>query len=223
MINGRTWILSAACGAGLTVFGTQPAVAQGVWIAGGGIGFIEHRVNAGYGRERFGGLALEFDLERRFGSRLVVRVRGLGAELQATATGDLDRRLGEAEANARFAVTPIWGVYGGVSLRAVSSDAGRQHWVFGRIGAEVRPAFTGNRLHAVGRLGLIPFAAVRGLSSASITLDGAVGVDYERNRLTLGLLYAVERFAFTSVGAVDRAEQLSRLTLRAGIRMSRRP
>jgi hypothetical protein len=188
-------------------------------VAGGGIALVEYRVDAGYGPERFNGPGLELDVARRFGSHFTLRLSGAGAGLQAAATGDLDRRLGEADASARFMVVPLWGVYGGVTWRAISNDAGRQRWVFGRLGAELRPAFSGDRIHAVGRLGFVPFVAVEGLSSASITFDGAVGLEYEHSRVTLGLLYGVERFAFTSAGDVDRVEQLSKLTLRAGIRL----
>lgn len=201
----------------LLLVAARSVTAQASWTAGGGIAFLEYRVDAGYGPERYNGPALELNLERRLGSRLTVRVSGAGAGLQAAATGDLDRSLGQADVGARFMIAPVWGLYGGLTVRAISNDAGRQHWVFGRIGAELRPAFTSEGFHAVGRVGFIPFVSVQGLSSSSITLDGAVGLEYQRNRLRLGLLFGLERFAFTSAGDVDREEQLSTLTLRAGI------
>ncbi|HUC39768.1 MAG TPA: hypothetical protein VMR92_02965 [Gemmatimonadales bacterium] len=211
--------MKAVCFAVLVVVAARPVAAQGGWVLGGGIAFVEYRVDAGYGPERFNGPGLELNMARHFGSRVTLGLSGTGAGLQAAASGDLDRRLGEADASARFMVTPVWGVYGGVTWRAISNDAGRQHWVFGRLGAELRPTFSGDRIHAVGRLGFVPFVSVEGLSSASITVDGAVGLEYEHSRVTLGLLYGVERFAFTSAGDVDRVEQLSKLTLRAGLRL----
>jgi hypothetical protein len=58
---------------------------------------------------------------------------------------------------------------------------------------------------------------VEGLSSASTPSTRVARI--RASRVTLGLLYGVERFAFTSAGDVDRVEQLSKLTLRAGIRL----
>ena len=197
----------------------QSVAGQSSWVAGGGIAFLEYRVDAGFGPERFSGPGLELSVERRFGSRLTLGLSGAGAGLQAAVAGDLDRRLGQADASVRYMIAPVWGLYGGLTMRAISNDAGRQHWVFGRIGAEVRPAFTSEGFHAVGRIGFIPFISVQGLSSASITLDGAVGVEFARKRLTLGLLFGLERFAFTSASEADRDEQLSTLMLRAGIRL----
>jgi hypothetical protein len=211
----RLWSLA------LLVCTGTPAFSQTAWVVGGGVEYLEHRVDAGYGRERFTGLALELDVERRFGSRVAVRLRGEGGGLEAAAAGDLDRRIGEAEASARVAIGAVWAVYGGLTLRAISSDAGRQRWSFGRFGVEVRPAFTDARLHAVGRLGVIPFTSVPGLASASITVDGAVGLEYERGRWSIGLVYGVERFAFNA-GDVHRDEQMSRLALRGAFHVSRR-
>ena len=211
-------IRAVGCAA-LLLVAAQSVAGQSSWVAGGGVAFLEYRVDAGYGPERYNGPALELSLERRFGARLTLRLSGAGAGLQAAAAGDLDRRLGQADMNARFMIAPVWGLYGGLTMRAIANDAGRQHWVFGRIGAEVRPAFSGEEFHAVGRIGFIPFVSVQGLSSASITLDGAVGLEYQRKRLTLGLLFGLERFAFTSASEADREEQMSALTLRAAIRL----
>jgi len=210
---------AAACVAALLVFTAERAASQGRWIGTGGLGYVEQRVDAGYGLEQFSGLALEFGVDGRLSSHVAITLRGLGGELQAADAADLDRRIGEAEVLARYKLASVWGFYGGVTLRAISSDAGRQHWVVGRIGAEVRPAFSGGRLHAIGRIGLIPVAAIEGLSSAAITLDGAVGLEYERDRISLGLVYAVEQYAFTAPGDIERAEQLSRLMLRGGLRL----
>jgi len=212
----------AACAVLITLV-PQPAASQGGgrWTAFGGIGFLEERVDASFGLEKFSGLALEFGVTARVSSRLAVDARGLGAELPAASAEDLDRRVGEAEALARYRLASVWGLYGGVTVRSISNDAGGQHWVVGRVGAEVRPAFSGGRLHAIGRFGLIPLASVKGLSSAAITFDGAVGFAYEHDRINLSLLYGVEQFAFTDAGDVDRKEQMSRLMLRGGIRLPR--
>jgi hypothetical protein len=206
------------CGVMWLCWSATPALGQSGWVVGGGIAYLEHRVDAGYGRERFSGLALQLSIERQFGRRLTLGLRGEGGGLEAAA-GDLDRRIGEAEASARVTVGAMWGVYGGLVLRAIASDAGRQRWTFGRLGAEVRPAFTDPHLRAIGRLGIIPFTSVPGLAPASITVDGAVGLEYAGKRFSLGFLYGLERFALTA-GNTNRAEQMSRLTLRGGYRIS---
>ena len=56
--------------------------------------------------------------------------------MQPDASGDLDRRIGEAELSAVMLLTPSWGFYGGLTMRAIANDAGRQRWLLGRIGAE---------------------------------------------------------------------------------------
>lgn len=199
-----------------------PAAAQSGWLVGGRMGIVEHRVAAGFGNELFTGWVIGLELEHQFGTRVHVQLLGQGAELRPAAAGDLDRRIGEIEARARVALRPWLGLYGSVMLRSVASDAARQRWRVGRIGAEVRSAFGGGSMRAIGRFGVIPVAAVSGLPAASLGVDGAVGLDYERPGFTLGMLYGLERFAFPSENSVRRSEQMSMLTLRGGIRLARR-
>ena len=183
---------------------------------------VEHRVNAGFGNERFSGWALGLDVARRFGRRATLHVAGQGAQLRPAATGDLDRRVGEIEAGAAVAGGSWWGFYGAVVLRAVASDAARQRWLFGRLGAEVHPAFTGENLRAIGRLGMIPATRVNGLPTGSVSFDGAVGLEYERHGVMFAVVYDLERFGFPSVNGIRRAEQVSAFTLRGGLRWPRR-
>jgi len=200
----------------------RPAFTQSPWTVSGRLALVEQRVDAGFGLERFSGVGLGLEVERRLGSRFTVGLRGQGATVQPDAEGDLDRRIGEAELSAGLTIAPWWGFYGGVTRRAVANDAGTQQWVLAKLGAELRPAFSGNRFRAFGRLGMIPVTSVSGLSSSSLAFDGAVGMDYDRNRVALRLAYALERFAFSSSNGTRREEQLSTLTFRAGIRLSRR-
>lgn len=203
----------------LLIIGLQSggAHSQSPWMVGGRLALVEERVDAGFGLERFSGVGLGLDVERRLGSRFTVGLRGQGATLQPDASGDLDRRIGEAEVSAQMSMTPSWGFYGGMTLRAIANDAGRQQWLLGRIGAEVRPAFTGDRFRAIGRLGMIPITSVDGLSSSSLAFDGAVGLEYRQDRWALKLVYGLERFAFSSSTGTRRDEQLSTLTFRGGI------
>ena len=186
----------------------------------GRLALVEERVDvSGFGLERFSGVGLGLEVERRLGSRFTVGFHGQGATLEPDASGDLDRRIGEADLSALMSITPSWGFYGGLTLRAIADDAGRQQWLLGRIGAEVRPAFTGDRFRAIGRLGVIPISSVDGLSPSALAFDGAIGLEYQKARWALKLVYGLERFAFTSTTGVRRDEQLSTLTFRGGIRL----
>ena len=176
-------------------------------------------MDAGFGLERFSGVGLGLEVERRLGERFTIGLGGQGAKLQPDDSGDLDRRIGEAELRALLSMTPAWGFYGGLTMRAIANDAGRQQWLLGRIGAEVRPAFTGDRFRAIGRLGVIPLSSVEGLSPSSLAFDGAAGLEYHQDRWAIKLLYGLERFAFTSSTGVRRDEQLSTLTFRGGINL----
>jgi hypothetical protein len=130
--------------------------------------------------------------------------------------------MGELEAGVELRAGAWWGVYGGLVQRAVASDASRQRWRFLRIGVEARPAFTGEYLHAIARLGTIPVASVSGLAAASFALDAGVGLEYDHNGVTFGVVYGLERFGFPPRNGVRRAEQLSTFTLRGGMRWPRR-
>ena len=109
--NAAAWV------AALLVLTAGRAASQGRWIGTGGLGYVEQRVDAGYGLEEFSGLALEFGVEGRLSSRLAITLRGLGGELQSADAADLDRRIGEAEALASYTLASVWGFYGGVTLR----------------------------------------------------------------------------------------------------------
>jgi hypothetical protein len=200
--------------------GASPVAGQSSWTATGHMAIVDYRVDAGFGSvERFDGWALGIDIARQLGPRLTVRLMGQGAQLRAERAGDLDRRIGDAELSARLTVADWWGFYSGLTLRAVANDAARQRWTLGRIGVAVEPAFSGGSMRAIGRLGVIPIAAVSGLPSASFAFDGAVGLDYDRAGVTLGVLYGLERFGFPSRNGIRRSEQVSSLTLRGGVRL----
>lgn len=203
----------------LIAFGARPSRAQSDWLVSGRLALVEQRVDAGFGLERFAGVGLGLDVEHRFGSRFTLGLRSQGATVRPDDSGDLDRRIGEVEFNAVMALKPWWGVYGGVMRRAIANDAGSQQWTLVRVGAELRPAFSDGRLHALGRLGAIPVASVSGLSPSSLGFDGVVGVEYDHPRYALRLAYGLERFAFSSENGNRRYEQLSTLTFRVGVRL----
>ena len=203
----------------LIALSARAARAQSAWLVSGRLALVEQRVDAGFGLERFAGVGLGLDVERRLGSRFTVGLRSQGATVRPDDSGDLDRRIGEVELSAVMALKPWWGVYSSVMRRAIANDAGSQQWTLVRVGAELRPAFSDGRLHALGRLGAIPVTSVSGLSPSSLAFDGVVGVDYDHPRYALRLAYGLERFAFSSENGNRRYEQLSTLTFRVGVRL----
>lgn len=211
----------AALLVGLVAVGTRAAGSQSPWLVSGRLALVEQRVDVGFGLERFTGVGLGLDVERRLGSRFTVGLRTQGATIRPDDSGDLDRRIGEAELSAVMTLKPWWGLYSSVMRRAIANDAGSQQWTLVRLGAEVRPAFSGGRLHALGRLGAIPVTAVSGLSPSSLGFDGVAGLEYDHPRYALRLAYGVERFAFSSETGNRRDEQLSTLIVRVGVRLPR--
>ena len=211
----------AALLVGLVAVGTRAAGAQSPWLVSGRLALVEQRVDVGFGLERFTGVGLGLDVERRLGSRFTVGLRTQGATIRPDDSGDLDRRIGEAELSAVMTLKPWWGLYSSVMRRAIANDAGSQQWTLVRLGAEVRPAFSGGRLHALGRLGAIPVTSVSGLSPSSLGFDGVAGLEYDHPRYALRLAYGVERFAFSSETGNRRDEQLSTLIVRVGVRLPR--
>lgn len=205
----------------LVAVGTRAAGGQSPWLVSGRLALVEQRVDAGFGLERFTGVGLGLDVERRLGSRFTVGLRTQGATIRPDDSGDLDRRIGEAELSAVMALKPWWGLYSSVMRRAIANDAGSQQWTLVRLGAEVRPAFSGGRLHALGRLGAIPVTAVSGLSPSSLGFDGVAGLEYDHPRYALRLAYGLERFSFSSETGNRRDEQLSTLIVRVGVRLPR--
>lgn len=212
MMAGRVLIGAAL----LLSFSIARAVGQGRWTAASRLTLTEHRVDAGFGVERFSGVGIGVDAARRFG-RLTLGVAAQGTHLAAQASSELDRRMGEVGGTLTLAVGSWWGVYGGLSSRSLASDAARQHWVLGRLGVEARPSFSGARARAIGHLAIMPVATLSGVPSAAPAIDGGAGIDYAAGNVRLALLYGVERFTFPALNGIRRREQFSTLSLRAAL------
>jgi hypothetical protein len=214
-LNGRRAALALALS-----FAAGSTAAQASWSAGGRIVLVEHRIEAGFGAERYSGFGLGVEGARRLSRRVSVTLAAQGTQLRSATAGELDRRMGEIDLRGRLAMASWWGFYGGLTARAIASDASREHWMLGRVGAEIRTPFTGGTTYALARLGVIPVATVSGLDNSSFAFDGGVGVEYGAPRVTFGLLYALERFEFPRANGLRRVEQVSSLLLRASLRLT---
>jgi hypothetical protein len=210
------------CGLALVpALGATPsrAPAQSVVSGFASASLVEYRVAAGSGVERFGGAVLGLGGAVRQGPRMTLGVVVQGGTLEARRVGDLERRIGEISVDARLSVARWFALTGGASVRAVANDVARQRWVLVRFGGEARPAFMGTPLRAVLRAGVIPVVAVNGLPAPALALHAAAGLEYNRGALTLAASYGLERFDFPPRGGIRRLEQVSALTVRAGMRL----
>jgi len=210
------------CGLALApALGATPSRAPGQRAISGvaSAAFVDYRVRAGSGVERFNGAVLGLGGAARVGPRTTVGVTVQGGTLEPRRTADLERRFGDITVDARFSVAPWFALTGGGSVRAVANDVARQRWVLVRFGGEARPAFMGTPMRAILRVGMIPVVAVSGLPAPALALHAAAGLEYNRGSLTLAASYGVERFDFPPRSGIRRLEQVSAVTLRAGLRL----
>ncbi len=198
---------------------TSGASAQSAVSAFASASAAEHRVDIGYGVDRFSGVVLGFGTVVRWRPRVVTVLTVQGGTLEARSARDLERRVADVAVDARYAVGSWFSLTGGVGLRSVANDVGRQRWVLVRFGGEARPAFMGTPMRAVLRAGVIPVVAVNGLPAPTLALHAATGLEYDRGSFTFRALYGVERFDFPLRNGTRRLEQVSALTLRAGVRL----
>lgn len=201
-----------------------PDGARAQLFAGGGVAFAEHRVDAGFGVEVSAG-PLGF---AEAGTILSPRVQGSVALWAGRLTGDgmaTDRDVGALVLRAGYGARSWLTLESGLTIRTYSADIGRQRWVLLRLGAEARVPFLNDRMAGVARLGVLPVVSATGLGRSEAAFTAAAGMSYRRNRLTLDLLYALERYDFpaTAVMTADRREQLSSLIVRFSARRRAAP
>jgi hypothetical protein len=192
--------------------------AEAQLFAGGAVALLEHRVDAGFGVEVSSGPMGFAEI-----GILASRVQGsvtLGAG-RLTGTGLVtDRDVGMLVLRTGYLARSWLTLEGGVTIRTYSAEVGRQRWVLLRLGAEARVPFLNDRMAGVARLGVLPVASVTGLGRSEAAFTAAAGMAYRRSRLTLELVYALERYDFpaTTVTTADRREQLSSLMVRVSAR-----
>jgi hypothetical protein len=183
-------------------------------FAGGAVAFLEHRVDAGFGVEVLTGPMGFAEI-----GMLASRVQGsvtLGAGRLGGAGTITGRDVGMLALRAGYLARSWLTLEGGVTIRTYSADVARQRWILLRLGAEARVPFLNDRMAALARLGVLPVASATGLGRSEAAFTAAAGMTYRRQRLTLEVLYALERYDFpaTSITTADRREQLSSLIVR---------
>lgn len=182
---------------------------------------VDHRVEAGFGPEHASGLVFGGEIRLGVYGSAAVTVSGSAGHLRARAGQAIDRDLAQLSVRAEALPLAWLALDAGFTRRSYSTVLARQRWTLWGVGAEARVPFSGGRVHALGRFGLYPRASVNGLPRANLAVESAVGMSYTSGPWGLELRYSFERCDFPATTGVERIEQLSGLTLRAGRSMAR--
>lgn len=191
--------------------------AQRALRIGGSFSRADHRVDAGQGRERSSGYLLGTDFRATLRPGLALAVGTRTGRLVAVAGPAIDRNLAEVTAEAEFLPLPWLALQGGVVVRSYRTVLARQRWTIARLGAEARLPLSWEALWAIGRARLLPVVSVNGLAGPTSAFDAATGMTWTKGRVTLELLYGLERCDFPAAGGPPRVEQLAELVLRGGV------
>lgn len=200
---------------GLAALGTLAGPASGQRFTGElAFSAAEHRVDVGAGVERSSGSL--------FGAGARVTVAGrwsAGVDLLAgvltARNGGPDRSVGQLRATLGFRALSWLNFEAGFGARSYSAAIARQRWTAASLGIEGTLRFADGYFEGVGRMALVPSAAVTDLDSPNPGVVAAVGVRFRARPTSISMLYGVERYDFPAVAGVIRRERLSTLTFQA--------
>jgi hypothetical protein len=209
--------VSLAAALGLLGGPAAPLSAQLAARASGLVAVAEHRVDAGRGVEQATGMVFGAEGTLFLGSRTEVFVHAASGNLTADTPNADSRDLAEVEVRAALLPVSWLALHAGFSAREFSSVLVRQRWTALRFGGEARLAFVGAAVTGTLRAEVMPSVSVSGLDDPSRAFAVGAGLEWRVGVLALGLRYALERYDFPTVAGVDRREQLSMLTARAGL------
>jgi hypothetical protein len=203
-----SWLLSGLATGAITAAAHAQLLtpSAGAWLA-------EHRVDLGSGVEVTSGPMLTFGIQSRFAGRLLASVELSGGTLSAKENA-ADRDIAELDIVTGYRAVSWLDVEVGFFTRTYSAALARQRWTALSLGGTVRLPFAAGGFAGVGRIAFLPVIAVSELASPAPALAAAAGIEYDVQGFTMGLSYAVERYAFPAQGGVLRSEQLSALRLR---------
>jgi hypothetical protein len=194
-----------------------PVRAQIGFRAGGVATLAEHRVDAGRGVEQASGTLVGAEGNVLLGSRVEIFVHAAGGQLNADSAAADDRNVAEAEVRASVLTVPWLALHAGASVRSYATALARQRWVAVRVGGEVRLAFVGGGVTGILRAEILPSVSVSGLERPNRAYAASAGLEYRVGAIEVGLRYALERYDFPMVAGVARAEQMSSLSIHAGL------
>jgi hypothetical protein len=155
--------------------------------------------------------------------RIGVSLRALGGTLDAKLDGSETRSVGELALTTRLDMLSWFrGTVSAVG-RSYSSPLARQHWSELSLGGEGHAPLIDGILDASLGLSLAPVVRVTGRQAPDLAVAGLARLRHSGERLDLSLGYSLERYDFPVVNGTRRIEEISMLTLRAGLRFGRRP
>lgn len=201
----------------LTTTGAPPATAQWTVQGSGVVSGLRHRVDAGYGVEPSSGVLAGAEVAVGAGDRLTVRLLAQAGSLHADAPGAIDRDVADIGARVDVVALHWLTLEAGVRRRTYSTVLARQPWTTLALGAEAHVPFTETGLTGIVRGAILPGVWVNGLAQPDLAIALASGMEYRRRRVSVSLLYGLERYRFAAAGtAAERREQLGGLTLAVG-------
>jgi hypothetical protein len=209
----------------------SPAGAQGrLTVPAGAVSVVtaiaDHRVDAGFGRERTWGPLFGAQLEIEPGDRMTISLRGLGGTLdpdKKTAAAE-SRGFGELTLATRIDVLPWFRGTASAVGRSYDGSLARQRWGELAVGGEGHaPLIDGVVDGSIG-LSLAPIVRVTGREGPDLAVAGTARLRHLGERLDLALGYSLERYDFRGSNGERRVEEVSMLVFRAGLRIGgRRP
>ena len=201
-----------------TLLAATPAHAQWTLRGGASVARAEHRVDAGFGVVTAAGTLVGVRVEATGIDDLVeVGVQAVGGRLGATdaSVERIDRTMGELSLDASLLAMPWLALQGVATVRGFDMAPAVQRWTTIGAGAEMRMDFAGGDVRGLARMALLPRVTATGMPSPDYGVSSGAGLQATRGRLTAGVDYSLERYAFgTDAVGVSRHEQLSRLSLR---------
>lgn len=183
----------------------------------------DHRVDTGLGLEREFGPLFGAQLDVEPDPRIGVSLRALGGTLDAKLPGSETRAVGELTLTTRLDMLSWFrGTVSAVG-RSYTGALARQQWSELSLGGEGHAPLIDGILDASLGLSLAPVVHVTGRQGPDLAVAGVARLRHSGERLDLSLGYSLERYDFPVVNGTRRVEEISMLTLRAGLRFGRRP
>ena len=183
-------------------------------------GRADHRIDAGSGVVSAAGSSLGF-----FGEMGLAGLGGLRASaVHGTLGAERAEDSHEMNSLAVEAAVPVrsWAsLIIGREWRLYEPRFASQRWSIFRTGAEFRVPLANDRARGIFRAEVMPRVSVDGLPRPTLAASGSTGIEVRRGLLSGALLYGIERFDFSERDGVRRREQMSTLTLRAGLAVGR--
>lgn len=224
----RTHRAALALAGALALFAGAARAQGGLTLPTGAVSVVtalaDHRVDIGssLGLERTTGPLFGAQLDLAPDERLLVSLRALGGTLNAKTPGAETRGVGEISLTTRLDVLSWF--RGTVTALGRSYDGAlaRQQWRELTVGGEGHAPLIDGLLDASLGVSLAPVVRVSGHPGPDLAVAGMARLRHSGERLDLALSYSLERYDFASVAGNRRAEEISMLALRAGIRIGRR-